>query len=113
MPSSRPWTLRENGVRLAVRLQPGAAREAVDGLHRADDGQVRLKVRVRAVAEKGRANAALEKLLARRLGIGVRAVRVVAGLRERNKLVALEGASGRLADAIAALIRESDGNARN
>lgn len=96
-----------------MRLQPGAAREAVEGLHRADDGQVRLKVRVRAVAEKGRANAALERLLARRLGIGARAVHVVAGLRERNKLVALQGASGQLAAAIATLVRETDGAGRN
>ena len=46
------------GVALALRLQPGARKDVIEGLATLDDGCRVLKLRVRAPAEKGKANAA-------------------------------------------------------
>ena len=72
-------------VRLRVRAQPGARRNAVVG--RMADGC--WKVCVTAAAEEGRANRALERLLAETLE--VKAVHVVQGRSSRSKLVEVEG----------------------
>jgi len=52
-----------------------------------------LRVRVTAPPAQGRANAALERLLANALGVPPSAVRVVSGERAREKTVAIEGVS--------------------
>ena len=51
----------------------------------------KLAVKVTAVPEKGRANAALEKLLAKALGIAAGRVAVVGGATSRNKDVLVRG----------------------
>ncbi len=52
-----------------------------------------LLARVSAPPVEGQANAALERLLARALGLPKNAVRVVVGGRGREKTVAIEGLS--------------------
>lgn len=69
-----------------VWVQPGASRQRIIGMH--SDA---LKVAVTAPAEKGRANKALEKMLAREIGIPASAVSVVAGKASRQKLVRIVG----------------------
>ena len=84
---------------LEVFVQPRAARDALAGTH----GSA-LKLKVRAPPEGGRANAAVEDLLAtvlRRGGLRVRA-KVVAGVASRNKRVEIRGAS---AEQIASVLR--------
>jgi Uncharacterised ACR, YggU family COG1872 len=54
---------------LAVRLTPRGGRDAIDGIEQLSDGRRVLKVRVRAAASEGEANAALTKLVARTLGV--------------------------------------------
>ena len=56
---------------------------------RNDDGS--LSVRVTAVPEDGKANAALLELLADRLKIPRSSIRIVRGRRTRNKVVQLDG----------------------
>jgi uncharacterized protein YggU (UPF0235/DUF167 family) len=51
------------------------------------------KLRVDAAPERGRANAAVSRLLAAELGLPTHAVRVVAGHTSRDKLVAVDGLS--------------------
>jgi hypothetical protein len=80
------------GERLAVRVAPGADRSAIVG--RMADG--RLKVRVAAPPEAGRANAALVALLAERLGVDRRAVTVVAGQSSRDKIVQVVAPAARV-----------------
>jgi uncharacterized protein len=75
---------------LEVFVQPRAARDALAGTH----GSA-LKLKVRAPPEGGRANAAVEDLIAtelRRGGLRVRA-KVVAGVASRNKRVEIRGAT--------------------
>ena len=73
-------------VRLSVRLTPRASRDAIAGF----EGET-LRVRVTAPPVEGRANHALGRLLAKRLGLPLGAVRVVAGLTSRSKVVAVDG----------------------
>lgn len=74
------------GTIFRVRVSPGASREKVAGVH---DGA--LKVSVAAAPEKGRANAALVKLLAKALGVSRKDLSIVSGETDRNKRVLLEG----------------------
>jgi len=76
----------EGGALFKVRLGPGASRERIVGLY----GDA-LKVAVREPPEKGRANRALEQLLAGALGLAARAVRVARGRTSRDKWVRAGG----------------------
>ncbi len=71
---------------LAVKVQPGASRERVVG--RLGDA---VKIAVTAPPEKGKANQAVEKLLARQFGIPAGAVEVVLGGASPRKRVRLIG----------------------
>ena len=79
------------GVELFVRLTPKSARDAIEGVEAGADGRAFLKARVRAVPEKGKANQALEKLLASALGVPASSVSVVAGGTARVKTVRVAG----------------------
>ena len=73
-------------VRIAVRLRPGASRDALLGLR---DGV--LQARVSAPPVDGRANAALCRLVAKRAGVAPSKVSVLRGERSREKLLLVEG----------------------
>jgi uncharacterized protein (TIGR00251 family) len=74
------------GVRFAVHVQPRASRSEVSGVHGAA-----LKVRLSAPPVEGAANEALIALLAERLGVTRRQVRIVAGATSRAKTVEVDG----------------------
>jgi hypothetical protein len=92
-----------DGITLFVRLTPKSAKDAVEGVEATDDGRAHLKARVRAVPEDGKANAALEKLLAKWLGIAARDVCIGAGATSRLKQVMISGDPEALAMKLAAL----------
>ncbi len=73
-------------ARVAVRLVPRASRDEIVGF----EGET-LRVRVTAPPVAGRANAALTRLVAKRLGVARGAVRVVAGQGSRQKVLAVDG----------------------
>lgn len=73
-------------ARINVRLTPRAGRDEVLGF----EGDV-LRVRVAAPPVDGRANEALTRLLAARLGAPHSAVEVVGGHTARQKVVAIDG----------------------
>lgn len=91
MPDSTPLSNCPGGLRLAVRLQPGASRAQVDGLATLDDGAVVLKARVSEAPEGGKANAALLKLLAKTWGLPKSSLSLVAGHKDRRKVLAIAG----------------------
>lgn len=73
-------------TRLDLKVSPKASRDAIgDWL-----GAV-LKVSVTAAPEHGRANAAVEALLADALGLPKSKVRVVAGMSAKTKRVEIDG----------------------
>ncbi|MBZ9776321.1 DUF167 family protein [Mesorhizobium sp. CO1-1-8] len=104
---STPFRLRESGAELFVRLTPKAALDRLEGFETAADARSHLKARVRAVPENGGANHALEKLLAKALGVPRSAVSVVAGGTARLKTVRIEGDPATLAKSIEALGHQS------
>ncbi len=74
-----------SGAIIAVRATPRAAKDAVDGALRMDDGSVWLAVRVRAVPDKGAANTAVAATLAKALGLRKSDVTLIAGATARQK----------------------------
>ena len=76
---------------LAVRVQPGASADRIEGRGSDDAGRVFVKVRVRARPEDGAANAAVEAVVAKALGLPKSAVRVVTGAKTRIKGLGIEG----------------------
>ena len=69
-----------------VRLQPGASRSEIAGER---DGAI--LVRVTAPPIEGRANEALRKLIAKRLGVAKGRVTIARGQRARDKVVWIDG----------------------
>ncbi|WP_370033877.1 DUF167 domain-containing protein [Qipengyuania mesophila] len=69
---------------LRVRVTPGARSESVA----IEDGRVLVKVRARPT--DGEANLAVEKLVARALGVPTSRCRIVRGATSREKLLAVE-----------------------
>jgi len=94
-----------NGIAIFVRLTPKSSRDAIEGAEEAGDGKVHLKARVRAVPEDGKANAALEKLVADWLKVPRRNVAVAAGTTSRLKTVEVEGASDELLAQVSKLVK--------
>lgn len=86
-----------SSVRVSVHVQPRASRSEIVGLH-----GTALKVRLQAPPVDGAANEALVALLAERLGVARRSVRVVAGLSSRAKTVEVDGTTEAAVRALAA-----------
>ena len=89
----------ESGVELDVRVIPRAKKTAIAGER---DGSV--LIRLAAPPVDGAANEALIRYLAEQCGVPLRAVRIVSGVRGRQKRMAIEGVS---ADSMRELIRGS------
>lgn len=81
-------TLTGEGVRLRLRVAPGARRDGLVGVH----GDA-LKLAVRAAPEKGRATEAVLRLLAEALDLPAQQVALVAGGASRDKIVSIRGLS--------------------
>lgn len=85
-----PWRQTGDSVELRVRLTPKAARDEICGLEETPDGPS-IKARVRALPADGAANAAVEKLVAKWLGVPKTSVVVSHGLKSRVKVLAISG----------------------
>lgn len=75
-----------DGCVLAVRAQPGARRNGIVG-----EQNGALKVAVTAPPDRGRANKAIEELLADALGLKKAQVELIGGLTSRAKRLLLRG----------------------
>jgi len=93
-----PWRVAPDGLMLVVRVTPKGGRDAIDGIADLADGSSVLKVRVRAAASEGEANAALMQV--RALGVAARDVSLLSGARGRIKRVKIAGAGAALAAAL-------------
>ncbi|MBI5765225.1 MAG: DUF167 domain-containing protein [Planctomycetes bacterium] len=83
-----PISIRESGggVEMLVKAVPGASRTRIVGPLGEE-----LKIQVAEPPEKGRANAAIESLLAVTLGLSKGSVRVISGHSNPRKRVRIEG----------------------
>jgi uncharacterized protein len=93
-----PFHVTDKGLRVAVRLQPKASRDEIVGIEAGDGQAPHLKVRVTAAPESGKANAALEKLLAKAWRVPPSSVVVTGGAKSRNKSVLISGDGAALRD---------------
>jgi uncharacterized protein (TIGR00251 family) len=93
---------------LRVRATPKSSKDAIEGLAEEAAGRRFVKVRVRAAPEQGRANAAIEALLARALNVPKSAVSVEKGETQRIKTVRIS-AGPSIRQALATLTGEPDG----
>jgi len=86
-----PFTKADDGIRLRLKVTPRARHNAIGPVHHDSDGCAVLKVSVIAVAEKGRANEAVTKLLAKVWGVPRTRIKLAADLTGRRKIVHFEG----------------------
>jgi len=76
-------------ARIEVRLRPRGRRDELLGMRNGV-----LQARVTAAPVDGRANKALCRLMAKRIGVAPSKVTVVRGAKSRDKVVIVEGLSG-------------------
>ena len=88
----------DGGIEIEVIAKPKARREGIDGVH---DGA--LRVAVNAPPDKGKANEALIRVLARFIGVPVSNVSIVSGHGSRRKRIRVMGGS---VEALMSLISE-------
>jgi len=75
-------------MKLSIKVVPGSSREGIAGWL-GDE----LKIRVRQVAEAGRANEAVRKLIAMTLEVPLDRIRIVAGASSPHKTLEISGVS--------------------
>ena len=76
---------------LSVRVTPKASRNEITGLYRAADGTVSLSIKVTAAPDKGQANAAVIKALAKAMMVSKSTFHLVKGQTDRNKTFEITG----------------------
>lgn len=81
----------DGGALVTIRVTPKGGATRIDGLAADAEGRSFLKLRVKDVPEKGKANAAVIKLLAKAWGIAPSAVEIAAGDTGRVKTVVARG----------------------
>lgn len=91
------------GLRISVRLTPRADRDRIDSVGEDASGRPLLLARVRAVPEKGEANKAIVRLVAKELDVPSSRVSVVGGATNRIKTLMVEGDVSMLTDRLAKL----------
>ena len=88
---------------LLVRVTPKASRNEITGLYTAADGAVSLAVKVTAVPDKGLANVAVIKTLAKAMMVSKSTFNLVKGHTDRNKTFQITGPTHAIEAFIASL----------
>lgn len=97
-----PFDPHPQGLRLYLRVTPGAARDAITGLQPDADGRIRLKISVTTIAEGGKANKAVIALLAKIWRLPKSSFELLAGDTNRLKTVLVTGDSTALSQSLTA-----------
>jgi len=87
----RPYRLNKSTIVVALRVTPNAANNEIAGVEIRDDGKAVLRIRVNAVADKGKANKAVIALLAKNLRLPKSAFSIISGQTARLKSIAIAG----------------------
>jgi len=88
--ATEPWEPSRDGLKLFFKLAPKARADRLAGLEETAGRRLRLKVAVTAPPEKGKANAALIALLAKRLGLAKSRLSIASGTAHREKTIRIE-----------------------
>ena len=90
MSAGHLFSVRDDGLLVAVKAMPKSRRDAIVGVMATPEGQA-LKVAVTAAPENGKANAAVAAVVAKALDVPKSAVSVVSGATDRRKLLHVAG----------------------
>ena len=101
-----PFEAVAEGLRVALKVAPKAARAGVAGVEADAAGRAVLKVRVTEAPEGGKANAAVVRLLAKAWKLPKGALRVTAGAKDRRKTLLVAGDPAELAPRLRAWLAE-------
>lgn len=104
--SEPPARAASGGIVIHVRVTPKASSDAVLGVEERAEGGV-LKVKVRALPDKGEANEAVIALIAKWLGEPKAGLKVAAGGKSRSKQIFVAGEPLALMAKLAARIDEA------
>ena len=109
MPTPRgPFEAVPEGLRVALKVTPKAARTEIGRVEADAAGRAVLKVRVTEAPEGGKANAAVVKLLAKAWKLPKGALRVAAGAKDRRKTLLVTGDPDELTARLGAWLTELD-----
>lgn len=100
-----PWRLTPAGLRVDLRVTPNAGADRIEGVEGRDDGTAVLRLRVAAVPDKGKANAAVAALIGKALGVPKSSVTLVLGETARLKTIEIAGDGAALAAQLEILTR--------
>jgi len=89
--TATPFIRVADGVRVVLRVTPGASRTGIAGLAETVTGGRALKVSVTVIAEGGKANDAVIKVLAKTWRVAKSSLTLVAGHTDRNKIIHVSG----------------------
>ena len=103
-----PFEAIPEGLRVALKVAPKAARAGIMGIEADAAGRAWLKVRVTEAPEGGKANAAVVKLLAKAWKLPKGALGVTAGAKDRRKTLLVSGDPDALGPRLRAWLAELD-----
>jgi len=86
-----PFRATAEGLRVSLKVTPKAAADRVAGVAADAEGGRVLKVTVTAPPDKGKANAAVVRLLAKEWGLAKSDLAIVQGTAARNKTLLIRG----------------------
>lgn len=109
---SAPWRRAKSGVEIYIRVTAKADADRISGLWTGPDGARRFSVRVAAAPEKGKANAATVKVLARALSLPASKLSLISGDTDRLKTLLADGEAFELENRLAELMRRLEGAAQ-
>jgi uncharacterized protein YggU (UPF0235/DUF167 family) len=84
------WRKAKPGIEVNVRVIPRSSKDIVEGVDKTVQGPA-LRIRVRAVPDRGEANRSVERVVAVWLGVPPTSVAIAAGATSRRKRVAVAG----------------------
>lgn len=99
-----PFKVAPEGLEVQLRVTPNASRESIGDVVVDAQGTGALKLAVTAVPEKGKANTAVIKLLAKSWHLRKTDCQVIRGQTERNKTLFIRGDGKSLEAAIRQII---------
>jgi uncharacterized protein YggU (UPF0235/DUF167 family) len=89
-PRADLWRRGKSGIELNARVIPRSSKDVVEGVDETAQGPA-LRVRVRAIPDRGEANRSVERVVADWLGVPRTSVTVIAGTASRAKRIGVIG----------------------
>lgn len=96
MTGDLPWSHHAEGLVVALRVTPRGDRNAVQGIATDAAGRAHIRVKVTAPPEDGKANLAVQKLLAKKWGLARSRIDVISGASAREKRILVRGDTSEL-----------------